>query len=95
MAPETFLRVLGPESWRVAYLQPSRRPADGRYGENPHRLIKHTQMQVILKPPPRDTQDVYLASLNNLGIDLRRALIRTMEQHAERRFLTVPLLEAL
>ncbi|MBZ5546262.1 MAG: glycine--tRNA ligase subunit alpha, partial [Acidobacteriia bacterium] len=71
MTPETFLRVLGPEPWRVAYLQPSRRPADGRYGENPHRLIKHTQMQVILKPPPRDTQDVYLASLNNLGIDLR------------------------
>ena len=52
MCPETFLRVLGPKPWRVAYPQPSRRPADGRYGENPNRLIKHTQMQVILKPPP-------------------------------------------
>ena len=83
MTPETFLRGLGPEPWRVAYLQPSRRPADGRYGENPHRLIKHTQMQVILKPPPRDTQDVYLASLNNLGIDLRHHDIRFEEDNWE------------
>ena len=83
MTPETFLRVLGPEPWRVAYLQPSRSPADGRYGENPHRLIKHTQMQVILKPPPRDTQDVYLASLNNLGIDLRHHDIRFEEDNWE------------
>ena len=52
MCPETFFRVLGPRPWRVAYVQPSRRPADGRYGENPNRLLKHTQMQVILKPPP-------------------------------------------
>jgi glycyl-tRNA synthetase alpha chain len=71
MCPETFLRVLGPEPWRVAYIQPSRRPADGRYGENPHRLLKHLQMQVILKPPPADIQEVYLSSLEDLGIDLR------------------------
>src|SRR5690348_3290952 len=57
MCPETFLRVLGPAPWRVAYVQPSRRPADGRYGENPNRLLKHTQMQVILKPPPSNIQE--------------------------------------
>jgi glycyl-tRNA synthetase alpha chain len=83
MTPETFLRVLGPEPWRVAYLQPSRRPADGRYGENPHRLLKHTQMQVILKPPPSDIQDVYLASLGDLGIDLRLHDIRFEEDNWE------------
>src|SRR5438132_4233393 len=70
MAPETFLRVLGPDPHRVAYVQPSRRPADGRYGENPNRLLKHTQMQVILKPPPANVQDLYLSSLAELGIDL-------------------------
>ena len=63
MHPETFLRVLGPKPWRVAYVQPSRRPADGRYGENPYRLYKHYQFQVILKPSPADVQDVYLKSL--------------------------------
>ncbi len=83
MTPETFLRVLGPEPWRVAYLQPSRRPADGRYGENPNRLLKHTQMQVILKPPPDDIQDVYLASLKDLGIDLRHHDIRFEEDNWE------------
>ena len=83
MCPETFLRVLGPEPWRVAYIQPSRRPADGRYGENPHRLLKHTQMQVILKPPPADIQDIYLASLVNLGIDLRHHDIRFEEDNWE------------
>ena len=83
MCPETFLRVLGPQPWRVAYLQPSRRPADGRYGENPHRLLKHTQMQVILKPPPADIQDVYLASLEELGIDLRHHDIRFEEDNWE------------
>jgi glycyl-tRNA synthetase alpha chain len=83
MTPETFLRVLGPEPWRVAYLQPSRRPADGRYGENPNRLLKHTQMQVILKPPPSDIQDVYLASLSDLGIDLRHHDIRFEEDNWE------------
>jgi glycyl-tRNA synthetase alpha chain len=83
MCPETFFRVLGPEPWRVAYVQPSRRPADGRYGENPHRLLKHTQMQVILKPPPADIQDVYLASLQAVGIDLRHHDIRFEEDNWE------------
>jgi len=69
MHPETFLRVLGPEPYRVAYVQPSRRPADARFGENPFRLGKHLQMQVILKPSPADVQEVYLASLRSLGID--------------------------
>ena len=64
MHPETFLRVLGPQPWRVAYVQPSRRPADGRYGENPNRLYKHLQLQVILKPAPADVQDLYLRSLD-------------------------------
>ncbi len=69
MHPETFLRVLGPEPYRVAYVQPSRRPADARYGENPFRLGKHLQLQVILKPSPDDVQDLYLQSLKALGID--------------------------
>jgi glycyl-tRNA synthetase alpha chain len=69
MHPETFLRVLGPEPYRVAYVQPSRRPADARYGENPFRLGKHLQMQVILKPSPDDVQELYLRSLTALGID--------------------------
>jgi len=68
MHPETFLRVLGPEPYKVAYVEPSRRPADGRYGENPNRLEKHHQMQVILKPPPADIQNVYLQSLTAMGI---------------------------
>src|ERR1700692_2033579 len=63
MSPDTFLRVLGPKPVRIAYVQPSRRPADGRYGENPNRLYKHMQYQVILKPSPLDVQDVYLNSL--------------------------------
>jgi glycyl-tRNA synthetase alpha chain len=83
MCPETFLRVLGPEPWRVAYVQPARRPADGRYGENPHRLLKHIQMQVILKPPPADIQDVFLESLQDLGIDLRHHDIRFEEDNWE------------
>ncbi|MBZ5668383.1 MAG: glycine--tRNA ligase subunit alpha [Acidobacteriia bacterium] len=83
MCPETFLRVLGPEPWRVAYVQPSRRPADGRYGENPNRLLKHTQMQVILKPPPERIQDVYLESLGALGIDIRHHDIRFEEDNWE------------
>ena len=69
MHPETFFRVLGKKPWRVAYLQPSRRPADGRYGENPNRLYKHFQYQVIIKPAPRDIQDIYLASLLSIGIE--------------------------
>jgi glycyl-tRNA synthetase alpha chain len=83
MAPETFLRVLGPAPWKVAYAQPSRRPADGRYGENPNRLLKHTQMQVILKPPPPDIQDVYLQSLREMGIDLAHHDIRFEEDNWE------------
>jgi glycyl-tRNA synthetase alpha chain len=68
MHPATFLRVLGREPWRCAYVQPSRRPADGRYGENPFRLGKHLQLQVVLKPSPEDVQDVYFKSLESLGI---------------------------
>jgi glycyl-tRNA synthetase alpha chain len=83
MCPETFFRVLGSEPWRVAYAQPSRRPADGRYGENPHRLLKHTQMQVILKPPPADIQGVFCESLRDLGIDLRYHDIRFEEDNWE------------
>ncbi len=83
MHPETFLRVLGPEPYRVAYIQPSRRPADGRYGENPNRLYKHTQLQVILKPSPADVQDLYLTSLCAIGIDLRRHDIRFEEDNWE------------
>jgi glycyl-tRNA synthetase alpha chain len=83
MCPETFLRVLGPHPWRVAYVQPSRRPADGRYGENPNRLLKHTQMQVILKPPPARIQDMYLESLAALGIDIRHHDIRFEEDNWE------------
>jgi glycyl-tRNA synthetase alpha chain len=71
MCPETFLRVLGPKPYRVAYVQPSRRPADGRYGDNPNRLYKHSQLQVILKPAPADVIDLYLGSLEAIGIDLR------------------------
>ena len=74
MHPETFLRVLGPEAYRVAYVQPSRRPADGRYGENPNRLYKHTQFQVILKPSPADIQDAYLKSLRVRNSVSRRIL---------------------
>jgi len=83
MHPETFLRVLGPQSYRVAYVQPSRRPADGRYGENPNRLYKHAQFQVILKPSPEDIQDVYLKSLAAIGIDLREHDIRFEEDNWE------------
>ena len=70
MHPDTFLRVLGPEPWRVAYVQPSRRPADGRYGDNPFRLYKHNQFQVILKPAPLDVQQLYVQSLEAMGVDL-------------------------
>src|SRR5574342_231373 len=83
MHPETFFRVLGPEPYRVAYVQPSRRPADGRYGENPNRLYKHAQLQVILKPGPADVQDVYLQSLEALGIQLRHHDIRFYEDNWE------------
>jgi len=83
MAPETFLRVLGPQPYKVAYVQPSRRPADGRYGENPNRLFKHMQLQVILKPPPENVQELYLESLSAVGIDLRQHDIKFEEDNWE------------
>ena len=83
MAPETFLRVLGPRPFQVAYAQPSRRPADGRYGENPNRLFKHTQFQVILKPPPERVQEIYLESLAAMGIDLREHDLKFEEDNWE------------
>jgi glycyl-tRNA synthetase alpha chain len=83
MAPETFLRVLGPNPYKVAYVQPSRRPADGRYGENPNRLFKHLQLQVILKPPPENVQELYLESLEAIGIDLRQHDIKFEEDNWE------------
>jgi glycyl-tRNA synthetase alpha chain len=83
MAPDTFLRVLGPEPWNVAYVQPSRRPTDGRYGENPNRLQRHHQYQVILKPSPDDIQALYLGSLTALGIDPLRHDIRFVEDDWE------------
>jgi glycyl-tRNA synthetase alpha chain len=83
MAPETFLRVLGSSPYKVAYVQPSRRPADGRYGENPNRLYKHTQLQVILKPPPENVQELYLESLDAMGIDLRQHDIKFEEDNWE------------
>jgi glycyl-tRNA synthetase alpha chain len=83
MHPETFLRVLGPHPYRVVYAQPSRRPADGRYGENPNRLYKHTQLQVILKPSPANVQDLYLNSLAAVGINLKEHDIRFEEDNWE------------
>jgi glycyl-tRNA synthetase alpha chain len=83
MAPETFLRVLGPQPYKVAYVQPSRRPADGRYGENPNRLFKHMQLQVILKPPPENVQELYQESLSAIGIDLRQHDIKFEEDNWE------------
>ncbi len=83
MAPETFLRVLGPRPYKVAYVQPSRRPADGRYGDNPNRLYKHMQLQVVLKPPPENVQELYLESLGAIGIDLRKHDIKFEEDNWE------------
>src|SRR6185295_8530121 len=83
MCPETFLRVLGPEPYRTAYVQPSRRPADGRYGDNPNRLFKHSQLQVILKPAPVDVIELYLGSLETIGIDLRQHDIKFEEDNWE------------
>lgn len=79
----TFLRALGPEPWRAAYVQPSRRPKDGRYGENPNRLQHYYQFQVVLKPSPNDIQDLYLDSLRALGIDPRVHDIRFVEDDWE------------
>lgn len=83
MHPETFLRVLGPQPYRVVYAQPSRRPTDGRYGENPNRLYKHTQLQVILKPSPSNIQDLYLESLAAVGINLKEHDVRFEEDNWE------------
>ncbi|MBP7146827.1 MAG: glycine--tRNA ligase subunit alpha [Acidobacteria bacterium] len=83
MHPETFFRSLGPEPWRVAYCQPSRRPADGRYAENPMRVYEHFQYQVILKPSPADVQDLYLRSLAALGIRAEVHDIRFEEDNWE------------
>jgi len=83
MHPETFLRVLGSGAYRVAYVQPSRRPADGRYGENPNRLYKHSQFQVILKPSPADVQDIYLKSLAAIGLNLKEHDVRFEEDNWE------------
>jgi glycyl-tRNA synthetase alpha chain len=81
--PATFLRVLGPEPWSVAYVEPSRRPTDGRYGENPNRLQHYYQYQVIMKPSPLDIQDIYLASLKSFGIDPLEHDIRFVEDDWE------------
>ena len=83
MCPETFLRVLGPKPYKVGYAQPSRRPADGRYGENPNRLYKHTQFQLILKPPPVNVQELYLESLEAMGIDLKHHDLKFEEDNWE------------
>jgi len=79
MNPTTFLRVLGPEPWKVAYVEPSRRPADGRYGENPNRVQQHYQFQVVLKPSPEDVQEIYFKSLESLGISRKEHDIRFIE----------------
>ena len=83
MHPETFLRVLGPAHWNVAYVQPARRPADGRFGENPNRLFKHHQFQVILKPAPDEVQQLYLDSLEACGINPRQHDVRFEEDNWE------------
>ncbi len=82
-APSTFLRALGPDPWRVAYVQPSRRPTDGRYGDNPNRLQRHHQYQVIIKPAPEDSQAIYVASLEKLGIDVKNHDVRFVEDDWE------------
>jgi len=83
MSPHTFLRALGPEPWRVVYVEPSRRPKDARYGENPHRVYQHHQLQVILKPSPEDVQELYLNSLKAIGIDPLEHDIRFVEDNWE------------
>lgn len=81
--PATFLRAIGPEPWRAAYVQPSRRPTDGRYGENPNRLQHYFQFQVILKPSPAEIQELYLESLKHLGLDLTEHDVRFVEDNWE------------
>ena len=81
--PATFLRAIGPESWNTAYVQPCRRPTDGRYGENPNRLQHYYQFQVILKPSPKEIQSIYLESLESLGIDMTIHDVRFVEDNWE------------
>jgi len=81
--PATFLRVLGPEPWRAAYVEPSRRPKDGRYGKNPNRVQQFLQYQVVLKPEPPEVQELYLESLRHIGVDLERHEIRFVEDDWE------------
>ncbi|MDX1695613.1 MAG: glycine--tRNA ligase subunit alpha [Ketobacteraceae bacterium] len=81
--PATFLKAIGPETWRSAYVQPSRRPTDGRYGENPNRLQHYYQFQVVLKPSPKDIQDLYLGSLKAMGLDPLTHDIRFVEDNWE------------
>ncbi|WP_412990244.1 glycine--tRNA ligase subunit alpha [Pediococcus siamensis] len=83
MSPYTFLRAIGPEPWNAAYVEPSRRPADGRYGENPNRLYQHHQFQVIMKPSPENIQELYLGSLKALGIEPLEHDIRFVEDNWE------------
>ncbi|MCI1891727.1 glycine--tRNA ligase subunit alpha [Schleiferilactobacillus perolens] len=83
MSPYTFLRAVGPEPWNAAYVEPSRRPADGRYGENPNRLYQHHQFQVVMKPSPKDIQEYYLDSLRALGIEPLEHDIRFVEDNWE------------
>ena len=83
MNPSTALRVLGPEPWNVVYVEPSVRPDDGRFGDNPNRLQMHHQLQVILKPDPSDPQELYLKSLEAIGIDPRKHDIRFVEDNWE------------
>lgn len=83
MSPYTFLRAIGPEPWNAAYVEPSRRPADGRYGENPNRLYQHHQFQVVMKPSPENIQELYLESLALLGIDALEHDIRFVEDNWE------------
>lgn len=83
MNPNTFLRALGPEPWKIVYVEPSRRPADARYGENPNRVYQHHQLQVILKPSPEEVQDMYLESLKVIGIDPLKHDIRFVEDNWE------------
>ena len=83
MSPYTFLRAIGPEPWNAAYVEPSRRPADGRYGENPNRLFQHHQFQVVMKPSPENIQELYIGSLIELGIDPLEHDIRFVEDNWE------------
>lgn len=92
MSPYTFLRAIGPEPWNAAYVEPSRRPADGRYGENPNRLYQHHQFQVVMKPSPENIQELYLESLRLLGIDPLEHDIRFVEDNWKTLRWAVPVL---